>query len=346
VISVFISYAHRDEKQKERFLVHLAALKREGLIGVWHDRMLKPGEHLDRAIEAELAAADLVICLVSPDFINSDYCTEKEMQRSFARAKDGRCNVAAVILKPCVWRNVPIDNEGGRLGDFLVTPRDGKPVTQWPGGQDAALHTAVEDIRRLITDKSASGTVVHKGEASSPPTDVIYPPAVTLEPDVSVRDAIRNVLETRKVDPVSKPIEVTTNLLAAEFHVAALDGRLPIWAKRGKSDAWEALPKEFWQHHLIAVQFDRAAGYLDVQRVNRLPHWPSYREFMTSKRAVDAQWPAPHRPSDTPAKSSKAPSLPTCRSCSRPSSSSLSTCKPREHSASRCPIRSNCSPTR
>ena len=73
MISVFISYAHADEKLKQRFLVHLDALKRERLIGIWHDQMLRPGEHLDRAIEAQLAAAKLVILLVSPDFISSDY---------------------------------------------------------------------------------------------------------------------------------------------------------------------------------------------------------------------------------------------------------------------------------
>jgi hypothetical protein len=298
MISAFISYAHRDEKLKERFLVHLGALKRKRLVGVWHDRMLKPGEHLDTAIEKELAAADLVILLVSPDFINSDYCTEKEMQRAFARTKDGRCNVAAVILKPCAWRDIPIDNEGGRLGDFLVTPRDGKPVTQWPGGQDAALDSAVEDIKRLITHKSASSPVVrpHKRGASSPPADVIYPPAVTLEPDVSLRDAIRNVLEPRKVDPASKPFEV--NKLAGEFRLAALDGRLPIWAKRKKSDAWKRLPQEFWKDHRIVVRFDpRSTGYLNVERdlSDFSRDWPSYREFMTSKRTVDAQWPAAHR---------------------------------------------------
>jgi len=57
MVSGFISYAHADEKLKDRFLVHLGALKREGLIGVWHDRMLKLGDHLDTAIEEQLAAA-------------------------------------------------------------------------------------------------------------------------------------------------------------------------------------------------------------------------------------------------------------------------------------------------
>ena len=164
MVSVFISYAHADERLKKRFLVHLDALHRERLITVWHDRMLKPGEHLDSAIEAELAGADLVILLMSPDFIHSNYCTEKEMQRAFARAKDGRCKVVHVILEPCQWPNIPIDG-GGRLGDFLATPRDGKPVTKWPRGIEAGLNSVVADIRRLIDESTwppmdnASGTV-------------------------------------------------------------------------------------------------------------------------------------------------------------------------------------------
>jgi TIR domain len=155
MISVFISYAHRDKKLKDRFLVHLGALKRERLIGIWHDQMLRPGEHLDKAIEAELAAADLVILLVSPDFINSDYCTEKEMRRAFARAKEGRGKVVHVILKPSLWQDIPIDDEGGRLGDFVALPHDGKPVTRSRHGQESALDSVVAGIRRLIKEMVA-----------------------------------------------------------------------------------------------------------------------------------------------------------------------------------------------
>src|SRR3954447_25404815 len=121
MISAFFSYAHFDEPLKDRFLVHLAALRREDLIGVWHDRMLKAGQHLDSAIETELAAADLVIMLISPDFIHSNYCTEREMQRAFARAKVRKCIVVPVILEPCQWSNIPIE-AGGRLGDFVALP--------------------------------------------------------------------------------------------------------------------------------------------------------------------------------------------------------------------------------
>jgi len=305
-ISVFISYAHRDERLKERFLVHLAALKRERLIGVWHDQMLKPGEHLDRSIENELAAADVVILLISPDFINSDYCTEKEMQRAFARAKVGRCKAVAVILKPCGWRNIPIDEEGGRLGDFLVTPRDGKPVTQWPQGREAAWDSVVADIRRLISDNSASGIQ----DDSSAATDVIRPATVKIERDVWLADAIWRVfLGTWDLPPHAEraPVGPEENqrfydLVTKEFRQAMYDGRLPISAKRGNySDLWEAVHKDYWR--------DRRISYLNVVREDpiklsvenvggKFKRADEWREFMTTKSAVDAIWPVEIAPAD------------------------------------------------
>lgn len=169
MVSVFISYAHADEKLKDRFLVHLGALKREGLIGVWHDRMLKLGDHLDTAIEEQLAAANLVILLVSPDFINSDYCAEREMQRAFARAKQGQCKVAAVILKQCQWKNIPID-AGGKLGDFLATPQNGKAVMNFKN-REAAWDGVVTDVRGLIED---SGAKAAAASPSDPPARLSF----------------------------------------------------------------------------------------------------------------------------------------------------------------------------
>ena len=176
MVSVFISYAHADEKLKDRFLVHLGALKREGLIGVWHDRMLRPGDHLDTAIAEQLATADLVILLVSPDFLNSKYCAETEMQRAFARAKQGQCKVAAVILEQCQWKNTPID-AGGKLGDFLATPRDGKAVKRWKT-QDQAWDDVVTAVRGLIEDSEATATSASPSDAPARlPIEAQFSPA-------------------------------------------------------------------------------------------------------------------------------------------------------------------------
>jgi hypothetical protein len=332
MVSVFISYAHADEKLKDRFLVHLGALKRERLIGVWHDRMLRPGEHLDRAIEAELAAADLVVLLVSPDFINSDYCTEMEMRRAFARAKDGRCMVVPVILRPSLWRDIPIDDEGGRLGDFVALPHDGKPVTQSRHGRESALDSVVAGIRRLIKDKSAPGPVVQSTGVSAvttgragvgQPTDAVAARSQTrdtssFERDVLLADAIvkvfRPILNQRiserlkriregdvKSVPLAPARKPPGEGIVSEFRQAALDGRLPIWAKRLVSDVWEAVPQEFWKDHYIS--FDDMAKRnpdpttLFAGKKDERGKWldSEWRKFMTSSSAVDALWPAKKR---------------------------------------------------
>jgi hypothetical protein len=192
------------------------------------------------------------------------------MQRAFARAKDGRCVVVPVILRPCRWLGIPIDDEGGRLGDFVALPPDGKPVTRWRHGQDSALDTVVAGIRRLILDKGAPGSVVpsRKKDDSSPPVDLIYPPTVTVtfERDVWLADAVwRAFLGTWDLPPHAEraPEGESENqrfydLVTKEFRQAAFDGRLPIWAKRGNSDLWEPVPKAFWK--------DRRISYLNVVR--------------------------------------------------------------------------------
>ena len=151
--TAFISYTHADEALKDQFLQHLAPLRREGLISVWHDRMLKPGDHLDQIIQRELASSDLIILLVSAAFLNSEYCYEEEMQRAFARQRMGEAKVVAVILRPCQWQNVPV-GDGLTLSTFLVVPKDSKPVTKW-NDADEAFDNAAGAIRTLILGESA-----------------------------------------------------------------------------------------------------------------------------------------------------------------------------------------------
>ena len=87
---VFISYSHQDAGALERLHVHLANLKREGRIETWYDREILAGDNLHDEINRELEAADLVLLLVSPDFIASNYCVEREMQRALERHEIGK----------------------------------------------------------------------------------------------------------------------------------------------------------------------------------------------------------------------------------------------------------------
>jgi hypothetical protein len=53
----FISNSQADTTVKDQLVQHLAPLQREGLIDIWPDGVLHPGEHLDPAVQAALAAS-------------------------------------------------------------------------------------------------------------------------------------------------------------------------------------------------------------------------------------------------------------------------------------------------
>lgn len=139
---VFVSYSHRDEELRDQLEVQLAMLKRQGLIEVWHDRRLLAGDHLDWTINAELDQADVVLLLISPDFLASDYCYKIEKGRALERHREGTARLVSVILRPCDWTHTD-------LRQYLVTPTDGRAVTQWPN-RDEAFYDVSKSIRRAI----------------------------------------------------------------------------------------------------------------------------------------------------------------------------------------------------
>ena len=73
-VKAFISYSHRDERFRQNLESHLSILRRLGVIDVWHDRVIKPGSELDDSIDTNLEQSELVILLISADFLASDYC--------------------------------------------------------------------------------------------------------------------------------------------------------------------------------------------------------------------------------------------------------------------------------
>ncbi|HEX8486562.1 toll/interleukin-1 receptor domain-containing protein [Sphingomonas sp.] len=165
----FISYTHADAALKEQLVRHLTPLRREGLIDLWHDGLLRPGEHLDPTVQAALASSDVVILLVSADFIASEYCYEQEMLRAFARQRDGTVRVIPIILRPCQWKGVPIGN-GETLSEFVALPKDGKAVISW-SDTDTAFDNAVGAIRDML--KANHGNSTQDKVGSRPTNDAL-----------------------------------------------------------------------------------------------------------------------------------------------------------------------------
>jgi hypothetical protein len=154
-LKVFVSYAHEDEPYKQTLQDHLSALRKEGLIEVWHDRILEPGALFDTEIEERLDKADIVLLLVSRAFLASDYCSSKEASRAVDRAKRGLTKVVPVIVKPCDWLPAPFGSEETKtpLGRFTALPTDGRPIVDrhhW-GNEDFAFLDVVEGLRKIVS---------------------------------------------------------------------------------------------------------------------------------------------------------------------------------------------------
>jgi hypothetical protein len=143
-LKIFLSYAHHDERLRQELEKHLAALKRSELIDTWCDRRLSAGTDFATEIDEQLVSADIVLLLISPDFMMSDYCYRREMGLALARHDAGVNRVIPIILRPVDWKPTP-------LGRLLALPRDGKPITTWNRRDDALLDVA-RGVRLIVEE--------------------------------------------------------------------------------------------------------------------------------------------------------------------------------------------------
>ena len=169
-INVFFSYSHKDEVLRDALEEHLALLKRKGLLKTWHDREIGAGDEWADQIDEQLETADLVLLLISPSFIASDYCYDREMGRALERHDAGEAKVVPVILRPCDWHGAP-------FGKLQALPKDGEPITRWANRDDAFLDVA-RGLRRLIKSLDPS-----QSPRPAPPAPTSPPPEPTFAND-------------------------------------------------------------------------------------------------------------------------------------------------------------------
>jgi hypothetical protein len=152
-IRVFYSYSHKDEAFREELDAHLAQLRRASFIEAWHDRKILPGEQWADAISQNLETANIVILLVSADFLNSDYCYEIELKKAVERHDSGTACVIPIITRPVDWTGAP-------FARLQALPKDAKAVTTW-GNRDEAWVNVAQGVRRAVEALSGDIGVRH-----------------------------------------------------------------------------------------------------------------------------------------------------------------------------------------
>ena len=140
-VRVFYSYAHEDEALRNKLETHLSLLQRQGIIQAWHDREITAGRAWKDAIDQNLEAAELILLLISPDFLHSDYCYDIEMQRALERHDTGDAWVLPIHLRPVDWQDAP-------FARLQALPTDARPVTEW-ADPDQAFRNIAQGIRQV-----------------------------------------------------------------------------------------------------------------------------------------------------------------------------------------------------
>ena len=144
---IFCSYSHKDEKYREELETHLALLARRGAIDVWHDRLIRPGQDWAHEIDHNLEHANLVLLLVSADFLASQYCYGIEMSRALEQAQAGTTRVVPILVRKC-------DVQGAPFAALQWLPTGSKPVKNWTD-RDSAWTDVARGIRKVVEEIGA-----------------------------------------------------------------------------------------------------------------------------------------------------------------------------------------------
>ncbi len=210
MLQVFRSYSHEDEELCKELDKHLSVLRRQGVISSWDDRRIGPGIEFHGEISAHLDAADIVLLLVSADFLASDYCYDVEMERAMHRHNLGLARVIPVILRPCDWQNTP-------FGNLKACPNDGKPVVNHTTLDDGFLQVA-QAVRQVATEKGTNNTLPDPDESNAPDntTAPTSPRSNNLRVKRRISDYDRHAFLTKAFEYILQYFENSLQALQAE----------------------------------------------------------------------------------------------------------------------------------
>ena len=145
---MFVSYAHEDKDILENLEPHLALLVRQEKIRLWHDGEILAGADWEHEITQRLESADIILLLVSANFIASEYCWGVEMRRAIERHGLGEARVIPLIVRPCLWESAP-------FAGLQSLPRGAKAVTLWDD-RDEALRDVASGIAQVAETMARS----------------------------------------------------------------------------------------------------------------------------------------------------------------------------------------------
>ncbi|WP_017299339.1 AAA-like domain-containing protein [Nodosilinea nodulosa] len=254
-IQLFFSYSHRDEALRDELAKHLSLLERQGVLSSWHDRQITPGSEWAGQIDHYLEQAQIILLLVSADFLASNYCYDIELNRAMKRHADGDAVVIPVLLRSVDW-------QGASFRRLQALPKNAKPVTTW-ANQDEAFTDIAKGIRKVVEGlRMTVAEAQAEGDSATPGSNT----GLTQEPNLQPSSAPADLEIPEGQVPLSSPFYVERPPIEADCYRAILQPsaliRIKAPRQMGKSSLMARILNHASQHgdRTVSISFQEADG--------------------------------------------------------------------------------------
>ena len=142
-VKVFYNYAREDENEQQTLEKHLTILRRSGQATTWSDAQIQGGTNWQKEVEKHLNTAQIILLLISPDFLASEQCF-RTTKRAIERYQAGEAQVIPILLRPTFLEGTPIS-------ELKPLPTNGVPLEYW-SDRDQAFTNIARGIRQAIKE--------------------------------------------------------------------------------------------------------------------------------------------------------------------------------------------------
>lgn len=210
--NAFISYSHKDMTFKNNLLKHLESINKLFNIDFWHDGKIDVGGNITDEVIQALDTSDIILLLISNEYISSNFCYNIEMERAFKRQKQNECIIVPILLKKTSI------NEAMPFYNLKTLPTDRKPITAFKPYNDGYVDVA-EQLTELIRDFINSNLTVHKSSVNKSPTKI-----KSAESKLDNKLFI-NIAQNGKIAPYQLNQELLNVISKSQENIAELSSR-------------------------------------------------------------------------------------------------------------------------
>ena len=210
IVQVFIAHVREDAPFLQELLGHLKPLEAEGLCHVFTDEQITMGKEWEAEVKNALNESDVILLLISSDFVQSSYFKQFELEKTLYRYRHGQALILPVIVRPANWQDLPVNR-------YQTLPKEGYPISSYSDRESAWKEGVIQPLRELFTKMSGGRIELNKSVTTektsaitgkSPAADQLKADVRKLTSENHVAEAITKLLDYAKAtdDPLLSEI--------------------------------------------------------------------------------------------------------------------------------------------